>query len=752
VHERAAAVLRERSIGTVLTDEKTGGSMPTPDRTAVQLRGGGVSVILDTRSPVPVVLHWGRDLGDLSDEHVDQLRKTAVAAIAHNAPDSPRIQSIWPSQRDGWVGVPALSGHAAGAASHSSPTLAGVDAQEAFVTFQLVDAQAALRIELRYELHQSGILAVTPSLHRDAAMGDVTEPYAVGALTASMPVPAAAQEVMDFTGGWLRERRPQRRPIAFGSFTRESRRGRTGHDAAFLLLTGTPGFGFRSGELWGAHLAWSGDQRHVVDHLPEGSGGFATSIGAGELLHPGEVLLADGDVYTAPTVLFAWSDDGLDGIAARFHAFQRSSPRHPATPRPLILNTWESVYFDQDLPRLLAIADLAADAGVERFVLDDGWFSGRRDATSSLGDWTVDADRWPDGLHPLVERVRYRGMEFGLWVEPEMVSPTSELAAEHPDWVLAPELDPGLTARSQHVLNLGHPDAAAYVLDRLDALVAEYGIRYLKWDHNRDLLQAVTRAHPGGHAGVHDTTRATYALMDELRRRHPGLEIESCAGGGGRVDLGMAEHVERFWASDCNDPVERLDIERWTALLIAPELIGTHVGTARSHTTGRVSDLSFRLVSTLFGHAGVEWDLSTATMDELTVVARWAALYKSTRQLVAEGTVVNADLPDDATILRGVVGDGGAAALFLWARLRSSVSDQSGRVRMPGLDPDAGYSVRLLEPFGPARRSTAADPGWVADAGPDGTEFAGSLLMHAGLPLPDLAPESALLVELRRLR
>ena len=263
-------------------------------------------------------------------------------------------------------------------------------------------------------------------------------------------------------------------------------------------------------------------------------------------------------------------------------------------PRPVVLNTWEAVYFDHRLDRLTALADTAAELGVERFVLDDGWFRHRRDDTAGLGDWYVDEDVWPDGLHPLVNHVRGLGMEFGLWVEPEMVNPDSDLARAHPEWVR--EAPPW---RNQQVLDIAQPDAYAYLLERLDALVSEYAIDFLKWDHNRDLV-----------GGAHAQTLAAYRLLDELRERHPALEIESCSSGGSRVDLGILARTDRVWASDTNDALERQAIQRWTQLLLPPELVGSHVGPPRAHTTGRTHDLSFRVATALFGHFGIEWDIN----------------------------------------------------------------------------------------------------------------------------------------------
>ena len=252
----------------------------------------------------------------------------------------------------------------------------------------------------------------------------------------------------------------------------------------------------------------------------------------------------------------SWGD-GLTELSARFHDEWRARPQHPRRPRPVTLNTWEAVYFDHSLDKLTALADAAAGVGVERFVLDDGWFTGRRDDTAGLGDWFVDESVWPDGLHPLIDHVRELGMEFGLWVEPEMINPDSDLARRHPDWILRGRMALPPSARQQQVLDLAHPEAYAYIAGRLHALLDEYPIAYLKWDHNRDLVDAGSG--PEGVARVHAHTLAVYRLLDELKARHPGLEIESCASGGARVDLGILDRTDRIWTSDSLDPLERLD-------------------------------------------------------------------------------------------------------------------------------------------------------------------------------------------------
>ncbi len=721
------------------------------------LRAAGTSLVLDTGGRVPRVLHWGADLGTLDDAEAEALRETAGPAVLNNSPDIPRTFSLWPTEFEGWAGTPAQEGHAAGTATTPRPRTEAVryrDDGEAggAVEIDLADEMTGLRSTMTLELDRFGVLSVDVTMVRDAALArdGAALPYTLDALRVLLPIPERAVDVLDFTGKWCRERAPQRGPLFFGSHVRRARRGKPGHDAPFLVVAGTADLSFARGEAWATHLAWSGDAEYVVERLTEGAGAFSAALGAGEGLRPGEIALEAGDRYVAPTALFAWSGAGLDGIADRLHRRLRARPSHPHTPRPLTLNSWEAVYFDHDLDRLTSLVERAAQVGVERFVLDDGWFHDRRDANAGLGDWVVDRAVWPDGLGPLVDRVRAEGMQFGIWFEPEMVNLDSDLARAHPEWVLGPR-ELGAAARDQYVLDLTRPDAYEHVLGQISAIVDEYAVDYIKWDHNRDLSEAVS-----GYAGldrpaVHEQTLALYRMLDTLRERHPHLEVETCSGGGGRVDLGILQRTDRVWASDCNDPVERLQIERWTRMLVPPELIGSHLGAARSHTTSRRTDLSFRLLVALTAHAGIEWDLQEADDDELAAITRWAAVYRELRDLIHTGRVVNADLADDTTGLTGIVAQDGARAVFSWVRLATSAPGQSGRVRFPGLDPDARYTVRIRDEFGDASRHQSADPSWITAAlTPEGVALPGSVLGVAGVPMPTLNPQQGMLFDLVR--
>lgn len=703
----------------------------------VHLRRARTSLVLDARGPgLPRVVHWGGDVGDLDDDGLRQLADATVPPVVPSSFDAPTVLSLLPEAGAGWSGRPALAGHRDRADWATAFALDGLDVDDdgdgpARVRVHAVDPGAGLSLTVELTLDPTGLLLLRHRLRND---GDT--PYELRELTPVLPVPAVATELLDLTGRWCRERSPQRHPWPMGTWVREGRHGRTGHDATLLLVAGTAGFGFGHGEVWAVHTAWSGDHVTFAERRPTGE----ATLGGGELLTPGEVVLGPGESYATPLLYAAWSDTGLDGLSDVLHTHLRACPRHPRSPRPVTLNVWEAVYFDHDLDRLRALADRAAEVGIERFVLDDGWFRGRRDDTAGLGDWYVDEDLWPDGLDPLIAHVTGLGLQFGLWVEPEMVNPDSDVYRAHPDWVLAVPGRLPPTWRNQQVLDLAHPEAYAYLRDRLDALLTAHpGIGYLKWDHNRDLTEAGHRGRPG----VHTQTEAVYRLLDELRARHLDVEIESCASGGARVDLEILARTDRVWASDCNDALERLAIQRWTGLLLPPELVGSHIGPPRSHTTGRTHDLGFRAATAFFGHYGVEWDITSATPAERAELAAWVALHKRLRPLLHTGRTVRVDHPDPAVWAHGVVAHDGSQAVYAVSRLATSVAQVPGAVRLPGLHGRRRYAVRPVPGVPAPATVQRAEPAWL----PAGVTLTGAALATVGLQMPALHPEQALLLE-----
>ena len=718
----------------------------------VVLRRDGVCAVLDvTRGRLPALVHWGADLGELSLADATAVTLGGLEYVDNNLVDEPMRLALLPEHWTGWVGRPGLTGSRRGtgwsprftavAVTVDGDTVPATDAEPALVAVgsglvevRAEDAAAGLGLTIAVELTAGGLLRSRATVTNTGDDG-----YQLDDLVIAYPVPSVARELLDLAGRWSKERTPQRSPLGVGQHVREGRKGRTGADAATVLHLGTPGFGFAEGEIWAVHTAWSGNHTHYAERVSTGH----QLVGGGELLLPGEVQLASGESYSSPWVYGSWGR-GLDEVARRFHRYLRSRPQHPPAERPVTLNVWEAVYFDHNLERLLDLAERAAALGVERYVLDDGWFGARRRDTAGLGDWVVSPDVWPDGLHPLVDRVRELGMEFGLWFEPEMVNLDSDVARAHPEWVMGTGDRLPVESRTQQVLNLGIPECYAHVRDQMLAILDEYSVGYIKWDHNRDLIDAGTS--PTGRAGVHEQTQAFYRLVDELKAAHPGLEIESCSSGGARVDLGVLERTERVWVSDCIDPLERQEMHRWTTQLIPPEMMGAHIASGRSHTTGRVHDLSFRAATAVFGHLGIEWDLARASEQELAELAGWIAFFQEHRSLLLGGDLVRLDVPDDALVAHGVVSPDRSRAIFGFHSVGRSEVNSLGRLRFPGLDEARRYRVA---PVGVGQPSGLRSPAWWDAEGPrTGIVLSGAALASTGLLSAGVHPDQSVLYRL----
>jgi alpha-galactosidase len=729
----------------------------------VYLSASGCSLLVDvTNGRMPAIHHWGADLGAVSSDQARALVEGARPAIRPNEVDEPVRVAVLPEHHTGWLGRPGLSGSRAGRSwstrfdvrsVHLDGSAVGAFAAAgpSALTVRATDDEAQLDLTLVLEMLPSGLLR-----SRAAVINRAAEQFQVDDLVLAYPLPAIADELLDFTGRWARERVPQRAPFDVGTRLREGRRGRTGPDAALVLHAGTAGFGFGRGEVWGVHTAWSGNHVHYAERTFDGH----RVVGGGELLMSGEVRLGTDEAYEGPWIYGSYGA-GLDACARRFHQHLRATHPKLATPRPVTLNTWEAVYFDHDVDTLVDLAERASDLGIERFVLDDGWFGSRRDATTGLGDWFVSADAWPHGLHPLADRVTKLGMQFGLWMEPEMISPNSEVARAHPDWVLSARSEWPVQRRSQQVINLTIRACYEYVLGRILALLDEYPIAYLKWDHNRDLVEAgdQTREH---RPAVHGQTLAVYRMLAAIKARHPELEIESCSGGGGRVDLAVLELTDRVWVSDCIDPLERQLMLRWTAQLLPLEMLGSHVGSSRSHTTGRMHDLNFRAATAVFGHFGVEWNLLDLSGRAAAELSAWIDFYKRQRALLHSGDLVRMDDAGAGTSVQAVIAQDRSEALLGFALVEFPLADPGPNITLRGLDPVRSYRVRPV--FVGAEPSGLEPPPWwgepsvqrpryeghpildvVEAAQFPGAIFTGAVLEHVGMAPPILHPEQAVL-------
>jgi alpha-galactosidase len=326
-----------------------------------------------------------------------------------------------------------------------------------------------------------------------------------------------------------------------------------------------------------------------------------------------------------------------------------------------------------------------------------------------------------------------------------MVNLDSDLAREHPDWVMGTGHRLPVPSRRQHVLDLSNPEAAAYVLGRMSTLVDRYGIGYIKWDHNRDLVDAGSGS--TGRPAVHRQTLAAYSIMAELRRRHPGLEIESCSSGGARADLGVAEHTDRIWVSDCTDPWDRQQMQLWTAQLLPLEYLGSHVAAEVNHQTHRASSLAFRAATALFGHFGIEWDLTRCTPGQLDELRGWIDLYRSERGLLHTGTLVRQDVAHpEAQQVWGVVAADRRRAVFQVVALERSAVAPLGRFTLRGLDPDRRYRV-VPQPLSGEGFGTWVSPDWIGQD-PAGVVLPGRVLASSGLQAPEAPPGSALVLVL----
>lgn len=544
----------------------------------------------------------------------------------------------------------------------------------------------------------------------------------------ALPGPPTGDAAITFAGRWIGEFR--RRELAWeaGPHVVEVREGRTSHEAYPGLSMPAGPLRNSEGEVFALTLGQSTGHRLVAETLADGR----RHVLIGPMLHP------DGaDDVTAGPLYATRSAAGANGVTDAFHRhLRRRIVRFPdpARPRPVHANSWEAVYFRHHVAELKEIATRAAALGAERFVLDDGWFKGRDDDTTSLGDWEVDRTKYPDGLDPLIAHVRALGMTFGLWVEPEMVSPDSDLARAHPDWILGPPDQP--LARHQLVLDVAREEVRDHLFARLDALLAANEIDYLKWDHNRAL--------PGPD---HRQAEGFTALLERLRKAHPHVEIESCASGGGRLDWGALALTQRVWLSDSNDALERLRIQHEALPFLIPEVTGSHVGPRTCHTSGRTLPMGLRAWTAAQRHLGFETDPRALDPAEAETLARVVCWWKARRDWLMPARRLRLDTDDPARLAElAIAPDGDRFALWL-AQIEAPARILPSRLRLVGLEPAARYRLWLANPEDVSPVSRGDHPLKEGCA----VVLSGAALMGAGLAPPLQGPESVLVVEGERL-
>lgn len=698
------------------------------------LHGSTSSVVLEAAlaedaNQTPLLRYWGARLPPevLPDTPWREGRAKPPSTLDHEP-----AHSLFPGYGLGEGGSAALRAHRQGCDFVFAATACTVTPVLQGYQIDLQDTRSQVAVTITLTLDTFDVLRANTRLRNTAE-----QPLQVdGLASASLLLPTHMRCVHSFYGQWANEFQWQTDILGHSRWGQSNDRGRTSHQCFPGAVVSAAQTDWHQGECYGAHLAWSGNHTQHIDTLDDGTRAWQLGV----QLAPGELCLAAHQTFAAPELWASFSARGRNGLMQNFHAAMRAAVHWPGgapTPRPVHLNTWEAVYFNHVESDLMDLASQAAALGVERFILDDGWFHGRHNDSSSLGDWWPDAGKYPQGLGPLAKHVSALGMQFGLWVEPEMVNPDSVLYRAHPDWALGMAGRPVQTARNQLVLNTALPEVQDELFGKLDALLTELPLSYLKWDMNRDLTQA--QSADGRAVGV-AWVRGLYALLARLRAAHPTVEIESCASGGGRMDAGILAYTHRFWTSDNTDALSRVGIQRGALQFFPPELLGAHIGPVPFHTTGRSQSLDFRAGVALPLHFGLELDVRGLCNAERAQVQSWVALHKQLRQQLHHSTVWLGDCGDHIVWqAHGTADD----LLVIVTRTAPTDARHSPPLRLPMLHHDRLYRIARLDPVG----STAANAGQDAPlqqalrAGQTHSAH-GAWLTSAGLALPRMAAES----------
>lgn len=518
-------------------------------------------------------------------------------------------------------------------------------------------------------------------------------------MSACVDFHSAQGQLLTLSGAWARERYMDWRPLSQGRQGVASARGASSAQSNPFMLLAERGAMEDSGEVYAFALVYSGN--FTADVTVDQYGGARAMIGLNDEQFDWQLL--PGDHFTTPEAVLVYAADGLGGMSREWHALcHRHVTRGPyaSAQRPILLNNWEATYFNFTEEKLLALAGKAAQIGVELFVLDDGWFGHRDSDAVSLGDWVEDPRKLPDGLAGFSERIRALGLRFGLWMEPEMVSPDSDLYRAHPDWCLHAPGMPRLTGRNQLVLDMGSPQVQEYVYEAVAGALTRAKADYLKWDMNRNFSPAATAALPPARQRetAHRYMLGLYAVLERLTEAFPEVLFESCASGGGRFDLGMLYYMPQTWCSDNTDAHDRCLIQYSTSLLFPPSAMGAHVSAVPNHQTGRVTALETRSAVAMGGTYGFELDLTQIDESELERMKALLAQEKSVRDTLLYGQFIRLWNPFEG---RGAawmsLSACGRQAVVTAVRFRAAVNGGPEVLRLRGLDSGAHYAVRGTE-------------------------------------------------------
>jgi len=541
--------------------------------------------------------------------------------------------------------------------------------------------------------------AETGILRRSATVDNRTrEPITIEQVAAgTWNLPRAPEYRLRYlTGRWAGEWTVEEQLLKPGKIVLESRRGTTGAQSNPWFAIDEGSNDPEHGRTWFGALGWSGSWQISIEQQIAGN----VRVTGGPNAFDFAYLLMPGATFGTPYFYGGFTYGGIGEASRLLHLFESDSilPEHPAPrPRPVLYNSWEATGFKVDEAGQIALAEKAASIGVERFVMDDGWFGQRKDDHTGLGDWYVNPEKFPHGLTPLIDKVHGLGMDFGLWVEPEMVNPDSDLYRKHPDWILYFPDRPKTEGRHQYVLNLARPDVREYVFGVLDKLLRENGIAFLKWDYNRNWSEPGWPSAPlNQQKNVYvDFIRNFYSILAELRQKHPEVEIESCSGGGSRVDLGVLQYADEVWPSDNTDPYDRLTIQNGFTYAYTPGVMMDWVTDSPTWMNNRSVSLEYRFLVAMQGSLGLGANLNKWQPADFDKARQMIAKYKEIRGTVQRGALYRLITPEhggEESVTETVSRDGNQVVVF--AFLHSSTEHfPFPTILLKGLDEKAIYRI-----------------------------------------------------------
>lgn len=624
----------------------------------------------------------------------------------------PRTNALpWelPTRGSGWYGEPAVAAtnakgddmvqltyvsHAIYMGKNRLPglpaTFARREGDAETLEIELMDRLTGLRVTAVYGVFErTG--AITRSLRLKNESGE--DMQINGVLSASAPVHGSGYDVIHLKGAWARERHVMRQPQGEGEYRIFSQRGASGHEAnPFLALCEKSATEF-SGEVWAVSLVYSGSFEALS--YVNNTENSRLSIG----LNPDVFTwkLEPGETFVSPEAAMVYSPDGLNGMSHAFHRLYSENLMRSKwfeRDRPILINNWEATYFNFNEEKILQIARRAKELGVEMLVLDDGWFGKRNTDNCSLGDWVVNPEKLPGGLNGLSDRLHDLGLKFGLWFEPEMISPDSDLYRAHPDWCLHVDGRARVEMRNQLILDLSRKEVQDYIIESVSAVLESARIEYVKWDMNRNMTEPFSGAQTPARQKEtqHRYMLGLYRVLEEITARFPEILFESCSGGGGRFDPGMLYYMPQTWTSDDSDAVERMFIQYGTSFVYPPCAMGAHVSAVPNHQTGRTTAMQTRGDVALGGNFGFELDLSQLSDADAETVRRLIEREKQVRTLVRTGEFTRLlspfDQPYAAWQFRA---RDNSEALICAYRLMTRPATPHLLLRASGLDESAAY-------------------------------------------------------------